>query len=58
MRPDILLPILRQMRQQSAASFAQMLRDIADELETEPEEIEDYQDNSLVAEFDSVYTDR
>lgn len=58
MRPDILLPILKQMRQQAVASFTQMLRDLADELESEPEPLEEYQDNSLAADFDSVYTDR
>ena len=56
----ILSDLLKSMRQQATANFCQLLRDIADDLESdlESEPLEEMVDDSMALEFDQVWNDR
>lgn len=58
MCPDILYPLLKQLRQQATANFCQLLRDIADDLEAESDSIDEMVDDSIAFEFDAIWQDR
>ena len=56
----ILSDLLKSMRQQATANFCQLLRDIADDLESdlESEPLEEMVDDSITLEFDAIWQDR
>lgn len=54
----ILASLLQSMRQRATSEFCQMLRDIADELDVESEPLEEMQEDSILLEFDAVWSDR
>lgn len=54
----VLPGLLRTLRQRATSEFCQMLRDIADELDVESEPLEEMQEDSIMLEFDAVWSDR
>lgn len=56
----ILASLLQSIRQKATSEFCQMLRDIADELESdlESEPLEEMVDDSMALEFDAIWQDR
>lgn len=56
----ILASLLQSIRQKATSEFCQMLRDIADELESdlESEPLEEMVDDSITLEFDALWADR
>lgn len=52
----VLSGLLRAMRQQATANFCQLLRDIADDLESEP--LEEYQAETEPEGFAEIWADR
>ena len=56
----VLSDLLRALRQKAASEVCQMLRDIADDLESdlESEPLETMQEDSILLEFETIWADR